>query len=306
MKDSKQSVSNKNKKKSTADILEKYSAEVNQVLEELFEEHDVLSPTLIESMKYTLFSGGKRLRPILTIMVAEMVDGDIENARLIGAAIEMIHTYSLIHDDLPGMDNDSYRRGQLTNHKVYGTGIAILAGDGLLTYAFNILSKLTLPPERTIKIIELISSGAGIEGMVAGQVLDLQAENKKIELEEMKKIHRAKTGAMFNNSIMAGAYCGNPSREELAALFEYSQKAGLTFQIVDDILDIVGDEEKMGKESGSDRKKNKATYPALLGLEGARKEAQKNCQLAKEALNIFGEDAALLKDITDFINSRQS
>jgi len=180
-------------------MLKKKAKIINETLEGLMNINDkIISNTLLKAMKYTLFSGGKRIRPILTIMIAELLDGDVKSARKLGAAIELIHTYSLIHDDLPSMDNDNYRRGKLTNHKVFGTGIAILAGDGLLTYGFNILTHLDLPPENRIKIIELISNGIGYNGMVGGQVLDLEAENKDISIEELKIIHKAKTGALFN------------------------------------------------------------------------------------------------------------
>lgn len=307
MKDNNPAIKYKKGKNSIKDVLKRYADETNKVLNDLLiQKNYLLSPTLIESMKYTLFSGGKRLRPILTILVAELIDGDIKNARLVGAAIEMIHTYSLIHDDLPSMDDDAYRRGKPTNHRVYGPGIAILAGDGLLTYAFSTLSRLTLSAEQVVKIIKIISDGAGISGMVGGQVLDLEAENREIDIDEMKKIHRAKTGAMFHSAIMAGAYCGHPTMLELKALKEYASKLGLAFQIVDDILDVVGDEEKMGKKTGSDQKKNKATYPGMLGLKEARQEAEKNNKLAKKALNIFGEKADLLKNLSDFIIIRQS
>jgi len=288
-------------------ILKKYAAESDELLEKIFDDKEIyLSETLITSMKYTLFSGGKRLRPILSRMAAEIVDGDIESAMIVGNAIEMIHTYSLIHDDLPSMDNDEYRRGKLTNHRVYGTGVAVLAGDGLLTYAFNILSKLNLPAEKIVKIIELISYSAGVQGMVGGQLLDLEAENKEIGLKEMIEIHRAKTGALFKCSILAGAYCGNPTIEEIDALEKYAEKLGLTFQIVDDILDVIGDEEKLGKKTGSDQKLNKSTYPKLLGLDKTRQEAEKNASEAKNVLFIFGEKADKMKNLMDFIVNRQS
>jgi geranylgeranyl diphosphate synthase type II len=287
-------------------ILGEYSLQTNKTLEELLNIETPLSGTLLLAMKYSLFSGGKRLRPALTRMVAEMVGGDLNAALIVGAAIEMIHTYSLIHDDLPSMDNDDYRRGKLTNHKVYGEGIAILAGDGLLTYAFHVLSRIPLPPENTLKIIEVVSGGAGLEGMVAGQVLDLEGENRDLKLEELKAIHRAKTGALFKSSILAGAFCGSPSLEELKSLEEFSEYLGITFQIVDDILDVIGDEEKLGKRVGSDEKLNKATYPRLLGLEGARKEARIAGQKAKKALGIFGAKARRLEELVDYIIIRQS
>ncbi len=289
------------------EIFKKYAAESDDLLKKLFDDKEIyLSETLISSMKYTLFSGGKRLRPILSRLAAEIVDGDIESAMIVGNAIEMIHTYSLIHDDLPSMDNDEYRRGKLTNHRVYGTGVAILAGDGLLTHAFNILSKLNLPAEKIVKIIELISSSAGVQGMVGGQLLDLEAENKDIGLKEMIEIHRAKTGALFKCSILAGAYCGNPTIEEIDALEKYAEKLGLTFQIVDDLLDVIGNEEKLGKKTGSDEKLNKSTYPKLLGLDKTRQEAEKNASEAKNDLFIFGEKAENMKNLMDFIVNRQS
>ncbi|MFY9394723.1 MAG: polyprenyl synthetase family protein [Halanaerobiales bacterium] len=286
--------------------LQEYIRDVEKDLSLLFEDKDLyLSETLLDSIKYSLFSGGKRLRPVLSRAVAEMLDGDVASARMAGAAIEMIHTYSLIHDDLPSMDNDNYWRGKLTNHRVYGSAVAILAGDGLLTYAFNVLSRLPLAPEKTLKIIELISVSAGVQGMVGGQVLDLEAENKEIGLEEMKKIHRAKTGALFRAAILSGAYCSEIGREDLLALDRFAEKLGLTFQIVDDILDVVGDEEKLGKETGSDAKENKATYPVLLGLEEAKKEAEKTAREAREELKNFGEKASFLLELMDFIVVRQ-
>lgn len=286
--------------------LQEYIADVEEDLKALFEDKELyLSETLLESIKYSLFSGGKRLRPILSRAVAEMLEGDVASARMAGAAIEMIHTYSLIHDDLPSMDNDDYRRGKLTNHRVFGSGMAILAGDGLLTYAFNVLSRLPLAAGKIVKIIELISASAGIQGMVGGQALDLGAENKEIGLEEMKKIHRAKTGALFRASILSGAYCSEAAEEEFLVLDRFAEKLGLTFQIVDDILDVIGDKEKLGKETGSDAKSNKVTYPVLLGLEEAKKEAERNAQEAKEELKLFGDKASFLLELMDFIVVRQ-
>lgn len=288
-------------------ILKRYAQDIDRSLEQLFENDELcLSETLISSMKYSLFSGGKRLRPILCRMTAEMLDGDIDSAIKVGSAIEMIHTYSLIHDDLPDMDNDKYRRGKLTNHCVYGNGIAILAGDGLLTYGFNVLSKISLDAEKSLKIIELISESAGLQGMVGGQVLDLEAENREISLEEMEKTYKAKTGALFRASILSGAYCSEVTGEELEALERYSANLGLIFQIVDDILDIVGDEEKLGKKVGSDVKLNKSTYPKLLGLDRAKIEAEKAASKAIKSLETFGRKAELLRKLIYYILKRQS
>ncbi|HLV09080.1 MAG TPA: farnesyl diphosphate synthase [Halanaerobiales bacterium] len=287
-------------------IMKEYSRQLEQFMEQLFDGQEHCSEKLTAAMKYSLFSGGKRLRPTLTRLVTEMLEGDTNAAIFAGAALEMIHSYSLIHDDLPSMDDDDLRRGKASNHVVFGEALAILAGDGLLTYSFNILSKLSLPPENTLKIIEIISKGAGPEGMVGGQVLDLEGEDKELKLSELKKIHRAKTGALFRSSVMAGAYCASPSEQEMVALKNFSEYLGVTFQIVDDILDLTGDEEETGKKVGSDERLNKATYPRLLGLEEARKEAEYNGDKARESLEPFGEKANNLKELVDYIVIRRS
>ena len=291
----------------TKQILADYAARIDAILQDIMNiEENAIADTLISAMKYSLFSGGKRLRPILTILVAELLEGELDSAGKAGAAIELIHTYSLIHDDLPSMDNDDYRRGKLTNHKVYGTGIAILAGDSLLTYAFHLLSQLKIPAERIVKLVGLISEGAGYNGIVGGQVLDLEAENREIGLESLQEIHLAKTAALFRSAILAGAFCAEPTEKELAALARFSEHFGLTFQIVDDLLDVIGDEQKLGKKTGSDKVLNKATYPQLLGINGARASAEKSAALAKESLEIFGSKAAILNDLVDYIIKRQS
>lgn len=289
-------------------LLKEYARDTNEVLEEIMDsaETNSISETLLNSMKYSLFSGGKRLRPILTTMVSEMAAGEKEVSMRAGAAIELIHTYSLIHDDLPSMDDDDYRRGRKTNHKVYGPGIAILAGDALLTYAFNIISHLELSPEKKVKIIEIVSQGAGYTGMVGGQVLDLEAENRELDLKSLQKIHLAKTGALFKASILTGAYCGNPTEMEIKALKIFSGELGLTFQIVDDILDVTGDQEKLGKSVGRDEALNKATYPRLLGLDGAKSAAGEAAERAKKSLDLFGKRADKLKALIDFILFRES
>jgi geranylgeranyl diphosphate synthase type II len=289
----------KNKLQDKAEIVEK-------TLDELIDNEDiVISDTLQSAMEYTLFSGGKRIRPILTLLVAEMMNGNITAAKKVGASIELIHTYSLIHDDLPSMDDDKYRRGKLTNHKVYSPGIAILAGDSLLTEAFDILSEIDLPAKKLIKIINIITSGSGANGMVGGQVLDLEAENKQLTLEELKTIHRAKTGGLFQASVLAGAYCAEPEAKEISALKEYADCLGLIFQITDDILDVTGDLEKLGKSAGKDKKLNKCTYPSLLGLERAKQEAEALANKAKNEIAIFASKAAPLKDIIDYVLIRQ-
>ncbi|MGM0438576.1 MAG: polyprenyl synthetase family protein [Bacillota bacterium] len=278
---------------------------VEKTLRELMESFKpVISKTLFDSMEYSLFSGGKRIRPVLSMYSAEIVNGDQKTACKIGSALELIHTYSLIHDDLPSMDDDDYRRGEKANHIVYGPGVAILAGDGLLTGAFEILSNMDLEPAKKIKIINVISKNAGVNGMVGGQVLDLESEDKDIEIEELKKIHLAKTGALFEAAILSGAYTATPTEREIKALKIYSEKLGLLFQITDDILDITGDEKKLGKAVGSDDQLNKSTYPKLLGLNGAKKEAEKIFNEAQKSLKIFEGKANKLNELAKYILKR--
>ncbi|MFW6270830.1 MAG: polyprenyl synthetase family protein, partial [Bacillota bacterium] len=202
-------------------------------------------------------------------------------------------------------DDDDYRRGNPANHKVYGSGIAILAGDALLTYAFKIISQLEYSANKLINIINLISQAAGLNGMVAGQVLDLEGENKDLSLEELRKIHKNKTGGLFQASILSGAYCGDPEPEEIKSLNQFAGNLGLLFQIVDDILDIVGVEEKLGKTIGKDEEQNKSTYPGILGLEQSRKKAERAAEKALISLQPFGERACELKQLTEFVLKRQ-
>ncbi len=255
-----------------------------------------------------MFAGGKRLRPILTLVVCETLRGKVKDALPFACAIELIHTYSLIHDDLPAMDNDTYRRGQLTNHKVFGEAIAILTGDALLTLAFKIISdsdNLDLfDPSLTLKIINDIAFLSGIDGMIGGQVADIQSEGKIINKVTLNYIHSHKTGALITASIRAGAIAAKTSEKNLKLLTHYGDKIGLAFQIIDDILDIEGTEKEIGKETGSDKKSGKATYPQCLGMDVSKKKAD---QLVKEALIIlqnFGSRAELLREITKYITSR--
>ncbi|HKL76114.1 MAG TPA: farnesyl diphosphate synthase [Halanaerobiales bacterium] len=285
--------------------INKKAEEVEKTLKELMKSFKpVISKTLFDSMEYSLFSGGKRIRPVLAMYSAEIVNGDQKTACKVGSALELIHTYSLIHDDLPSMDDDDYRRGEKANHIVYGPGIAILAGDGLLTGAFEILSDMNLEPTKKIKIIKIISKNAGANGMVGGQVLDLESEDKDIEIEDLKNIHLAKTGALFKAAILAGAYTANPTKKEIEAFKIYSEKLGLLFQITDDILDIIGDEKKLGKAVGSDDQSNKSTYPKILGLNGAKKEAEKMFTEAQKSLNIFEGKATKLNELAKYVLNR--
>src|SRR6056297_2957123 len=260
---------------------------------------------IIDSLEYSLKAGGKRIRPILTVKVAEMLKGDLETAYDLGIALEFIHTYSLIHDDLPAMDDDDYRRGQLSNHKVFGEGMAILAGDALLTLAFEVLSDLNLPAEDKVKIINLTAQMAGFRGMVGGQSLDLEFEDIRVDFDNLNNIHLLKTGALFKAAILGGAYCAQTTEKEMDALESYATKLGLLFQITDDILDKTGDSEVLGKEVGSDEKSNKSTYVSLLGLKEAKSKAKETAESAKKELEPFENSQFLIK-LIDFILYRES
>ena len=287
------------------DILKVKAAEVEANLEELMNLKGEIAPHLTEAMKYTLLSGGKRIRPVLSLLTVELLAGNYQAALKAGSALEMIHSYSLIYDDLPAMDDDQLRRGKKTNHLVFGEAAAILAGDALLTYAFEVLAGLEIEPEARIKIIANTASFSGYQGMVGGQVLDLEAENKELSLAEMQKVHRAKTGALIKASVLNGLYCSNYTEAEKDALLKYAENIGVLFQIVDDLLDLTGETEKMGKVVGRDEELNKSTYPKLMGLKKAKKAAQDHAEKAKSALNIFGDKAENLKDLVDYILNRQ-
>ena len=286
-------------------ILKIKAEEVETNLVKLMNLKEEAAPRLTEAMKYTLLSGGKRIRPVLSLLTAELLDGNYEAALKAGSALEMIHSYSLIHDDLPAMDDDQLRRGKKTNHLVFGEAEAILAGDALLTYAFEVLSELELDPAAKIKIIANTAKYSGQQGMVGGQILDLEGENKKLSLAEMQKVHKAKTGALIKAAVLNGVYCSDYSEKEEQALLAYAENIGVLFQIVDDLLDLTGETEKMGKVVGRDEELNKSTYPKLLGLNAARAAAQEHADQAKTELNIFGDKAEDLKALVDYILKRQ-
>ena len=264
---------------------------------------------IFESMEYSLFAGGKRLRPILLLAACEFVGGDKTMAMPYACALEMIHTYSLIHDDLPAMDNDDYRRGKLTNHKVYGEGMAILAGDGLLNLAYetmlNTTKDVTGVPERRIQAMAEIAQASGVHGMIGGQVVDLLSENKKIDGDTLYFIHFHKTAALIIASIRAGAILGGASEKELSALTRYGECIGFGFQITDDILDLVGDEKKLGKKVGSDLQNQKSTYPSLYGLEASKSKVVALLNDSIEALEPFGPRAQFLLELADYLVKRE-
>ena len=265
----------------------------------------------IKAMRYSLFAGGKRVRPILCLAAAESVkdfDNDFpETVMLAACALECIHTYSLIHDDLPAMDDDDLRRGKPTNHKVFGEAGAILAGDSLLTYAFELLSRdaqQALPARDRLAIISIISKAVGPEGMVGGQFLDLTHEGKEVDYGMLREIHSRKTGALITASVQTGGVLGNSTPEQFEALTRYGLKIGLAFQIIDDLLNVEGTAEQLGKAAGSDAARNKATYPALFGAARTRKKAEEAVGEALAALDGFDERASMLRELAQYIISR--
>lgn len=265
--------------------------------------------TIYEAMRYSLLAGGKRLRPILCLASCELVGGTVDMAMPTACALEMVHTMSLIHDDLPAMDNDDYRRGKLTNHKVYGDDIAILAGDGLLVYAFEVVATQTqnVPAPRVLKAIAHLAHAFGAEGVVGGQVVDIQCEGKlDTTVETLHFIHTHKTGALLEACVVCGAILGGASDEDLQRLSRYAQNIGLAFQIIDDILDITKTQEELGKTAGKDLQAQKATYPSIWGLEESTRQAQALIEQAKAELASFGNKALPLVSLADFITNRSN
>ena len=269
-------------------------------------EDEAFDARLAESMKYSLMAGGKRLRPILLMAAADAAGGRGDDFLTSACALEMIHTYSLIHDDLPAMDNDDYRRGRLTNHKVYGAGIATLAGDALLTLAFEVLVRQKgVSPETLVRVVREVSTAAGPNGMVGGQTLDLASEGKQIDKETLRRMHMAKTGALFRAAVRSGAILAGADDAKLAALTEYAEAFGLAFQITDDILDVTGDEAAIGKPVGSDERNHKSTYVTLLSLEKAQALAKETVDDAIAALASFGPEADFLRDLVQMLIERK-
>ncbi|MDR3593011.1 MAG: polyprenyl synthetase family protein [Negativicutes bacterium] len=264
-------------------------------------------PLIFEAMKYSLFAGGKRIRPILLMAAADAVGGDGSCYMHVACGLEMIHTYSLIHDDLPAMDDDDLRRGKPTNHKVFGEGIAVLAGDGLLTAAFEVmLSQPQVKPDVLVAVVRGIAAAAGATGMVGGQVVDLMSEGKSIDAATLKFMHQAKTGALFRAALTSGALLAGASAGQVAALTEYAEQFGLAFQITDDILDVAGSSESIGKPVGSDAKNNKVTYVTLYSLPEAERMARQAVDAALEALSGFGGEADILRELVRYLINRKS
>ncbi|WP_374042559.1 polyprenyl synthetase family protein [uncultured Mitsuokella sp.] len=280
---------------------------VEQQLVKELEQEPPLDETLAAAMKYSLMAGGKRLRPILLMAAADAVGAKGTDYLTAGCALEMIHTYSLIHDDLPAMDNDDYRRGKLTNHKVYGDGMAVLAGDALLTLAFEVLTRQQHTDAVTLlRVVKEISTAAGMNGMVGGQAIDLESEGKHIDMETLRRMHMGKTGALFRAALRSGAILAGADEKKLAALTDYAEKFGLAFQITDDILDVIGDEKLIGKPVGSDIRNEKSTYVTLTSLEEAQKLAKETVDGAVAALQDFGPEADFLRQLVRYMLERKN
>lgn len=283
-----------------------YEPLIQQELADLIQQLSIPA-SLKESMHYSLQAGGKRIRPILLLAVMHELGGAHPDALKVAAAIEMIHTYSLIHDDLPSMDNDDLRRGMPTNHKVFGEAVAILAGDALLTYSFGVIARLEhVDSDDKVRLIDLMSVSAGAEGMVGGQVLDIEGEEKKLAIEELERVHRLKTGALLTYSILAGAILAKASADEMVALSKFGQHLGLAFQIQDDILDVTGTSQELGKTAGKDESSEKSTYPGLLTLPKAKEKLDFHAGEALKAVAELGGQKPLLEELTALIVKRKS
>ena len=267
---------------------------------------EIQGPGLLkESMLYSLEAGGKRIRPLFVVAVCELFNKPQQAMYTVGATIEIIHTYSLMHDDLPCMDDDDLRRGRPTNHKVFGEALAVLAGDALNSLSFGILARMDeVPAEQRLELIRMLSEAAGAEGMVGGQVLDMEGEKRQLNLEELEDVHINKTGALLRFSIESGAVLSNATKEDRAALVEYAHHIGLAFQIQDDILDIEGTSEQLGKTAGKDVASDKSTYPALLTLEGAKNKLEEHYKAAVGALDRLSVDGGLLRELATYIVRR--
>ena len=281
---------------------------IDKTLEKLVPPAKTFPPVIHEAMRYSLFAGGKRVRPVLAIAAAEAVGAATADLLPVAGALEIIHTYSLIHDDLPAMDDDDLRRGRPTCHKAYGEAIAILAGDGLLTMAFEVLSDprrmKSIQARTMVSMIREIAVASGVFGMVGGQVVDIQSENKEIDFPTLEYIHTHKTGALIRASVRVGALYAKAGKRQFAALTRYGEMVGLAFQIADDILDVTGKQEELGKDIGSDLEKGKKTFPSFLGLEESRRRAEEVVGEALDALKGFGRKADPLRELAKYIINR--
>jgi geranylgeranyl diphosphate synthase type II len=282
-------------------------AAIEAALEKLLPPEGTPPASIHRAMRYSVFAGGKRIRPILCLEAARMFAEDVEGAIHAGCALEFTHTYSLIHDDLPALDNDDLRRGKPTCHKAFGEALAILAGDALLTLAFQTLAAAPIEPARRVRVISEIATAAGtVGGMVGGQVADLEAERKPADAEELEYIHRSKTAALIRASIVAGAIAGGAAHEDVERLRRFGENIGWAFQVVDDILDVEESSAALGKTAGKDQAQQKATYPALYGLEESRAIAADLEAKALAELGSYGQRGARLRQLAEFLVARRS
>src|SRR3954468_6024649 len=290
-----------------SDYLAEQVAVVDEALERCVPPESTQPNSIHRAMRYSLFAGGKRIRPILAIAAAKAVSENVEAVEDAAAALELIHTHSLIHDDLPALDSDDFRRGRPTCHKVFGEALAILAGDALLTLAFEVLSTLDVDAETRIQLVKELSQAAGtVGGMIGGQVNDIEGEREPPTPTLLESIHRAKTGALLRASVRLGAIYASASQEELAALTKYGEHLGLSFQIIDDVLDVEQSSDTLGKTAGKDEQQQKITFPAVYGLEKSREMAMIERESAHKALKILGSRADRLRQIADFVVLRQA
>jgi geranylgeranyl diphosphate synthase type II len=287
--------------------LQTWQQKIDRALDGYLPKANTKPATLHKAMRYSLFAGGKRLRPILCLAAAEACRGRIDNALPLACALECIHTYSLVHDDLPSMDNDDFRRGRPACHKVFGEGIAVLAGDALLTIAFELVSKAKPTPRYEVSILlREIAVAAGSRKLIAGQVADLEAEGKNVKRDQLQFIHENKTAAILKSSVRLGAMSANADPKKLSAITRFGQRLGLAFQIIDDILDVTQTSEILGKSAGKDVAARKATYPAVIGLEKSRAEARRLTREAHNALSIFSNsDAETLHALANYLLERE-
>ena len=279
---------------------------VNIILDRYLPRKDEYPKSLHKAMRYSLFAGGKRLRPYLTMLTYQMYKKDPEDITPVAAAIEMIHTYTLIHDDLPDIDDDDYRRGKKSCHVLFGEGEALLAGDALLVNAFELITYANISPELKVRFVRELAHACGISGTIAGQMVDIESEGKKVSKKTLAYIHENKTAKLINICLRFGALAAGAPAKEVAALEDYGNHLGLVFQIVDDLLDIEGNPTTLGKSTGKDAEAGKATFPAVWGVEESRTQAVELTQKAKDSLAPLGEKAALLKELADSMLNRKS
>jgi geranylgeranyl diphosphate synthase, type II len=279
---------------------------IDRALDRYLPKENTRPATIHKAMRYSLFAGGKRLRPILCLAAAEACGGKIEHALPLACAMECIHTYSLVHDDLPSMDNDDFRRGRATCHKVFGDGIAVLAGDALLTIAFEIVSRARSTRRHDMAtLLREVAIAAGSRKLIAGQVADLEAEGKRTSRAELRYIHENKTSAMLATSVRLGAMSANADPKQLSAITRFGRALGLAFQVIDDILDVTQTTEKLGKSAGKDIAARKATYPAVIGLDASRDEARHLTRNAHNALSVFGAKGETLHALANYLLERE-